>query len=240
MHRPRLLATQGSAKAGAWWRAVAWSLVLVGLLCGVQEFAGSAPNADLMFSSFVQMWGASAVPKFDAWRSLVISLGSAEDGERLKKINDFFNRRIQFKESVDIWADKDYWPTPNETLGKGAGNCTSFSLAKYYSLKLAGMSGDKLRIVYVRAGSGSAAVPSVAHMVVAYYAQPDSEPLILDNLISELRPASRRPDLFPVFSFNEEGIFDKTASTQGAPVAGVGRYSKWEAYLKKAAEQGFR
>ena len=77
-------------------------------------------------------------------------------------------------------------------------------------------------------------------MVVAYYAEPDSEPLILDNLISDLRPASRRPDLSPVFSFNEEGIFDKVVTTGSAPVAGINRYSKWESFLKKAAEQGFR
>jgi hypothetical protein len=44
----------------------------------------------------------------------------------------------------------------------------------------------------------------LSQKVLAYYALPEAEPLILDNLISELRPASRRPDLTPVFSFNAE------------------------------------
>lgn len=39
-------------------------------------------------------------------------------------------------------------------------------------------------------------------MVVAYYPAPDAEPLILDNLLTTILPASERPDLIPVFSFN--------------------------------------
>ncbi len=220
---------------------LAWCILAFAILLGLGELAIGDPNTELMLTSFTRMWGAAAVPKFEAWRTLISSLGGAGDSEKLKKINDFFNRRIVFKESIDIWADKDYWPTPNETIGRGAGNCTAYSLAKYYSLKLAGVPNGKLRMVYVRAGSGgSSTVPPVAHMVVAYYADPDSEPIILDNLISDLRPASRRPDLSPVFSFNEDGIFDKVATTSSAPVAGSSRYSKWESFLKKATEQGFR
>jgi len=218
-----------------------WGISALLMLLGLGELAIGNPNADLMLTSFIQMWGASAVPKFESWRTLISSLAGSAESDKLKKINDFFNRRILFKESIDIWADKDYWPTPNETIGRGAGNCTSYSLAKYYSLKLAGVPSEKLRMVYVKAGSvGGSTLPPVAHMVVAYYAESDSEPLILDNLISDLRPASRRPDLSPVFSFNEEGIFDKVVTTGSAPVAGINRYSKWESFLKKAAEQGFR
>lgn len=199
------------------------------------------PNPELMLASFTQLWGAPAVPKFEAWRALISSLPNKDDPDRLKKVNDFFNKRIVFKDSIDIWADKDYWPTPNETLGRGAANCTGYALAKYYSLRLAGVDNEKLRMVYVKAdidaGSG---LPATAHMVVAYYPRPDAEPLILDNLIGDIRPAGRRPDLHPVFSFSEDGIFSTANSANTASVAGVSRYSKWEAYLKKAAEQGFR
>ena len=172
---------------------------------------------------------------------MIASLANAEEAERLRKVNDFFNRRILFKDSITIWADRDYWPTPNETLGIGAGNCTSYSLAKYYSLKLAGIANGKLRMVYVRASSGgSPAVSAVAHMVVAYYAEPGSDPIILDNLISDLRVASKRTDLYPVFSFNEDGLYDKSNLVNSTPMASISRYSKWESYLKKASEQGFR
>jgi len=77
-----------------------------------------------------------------------------------------------------------------------------------------------------------------AHMVLAYYATPAAEPLILDNLISEVRPASRRPDLVPVFSFNSDGLWQGV----GAQAAGdpVSRLSRWRDVLAKARAEGFQ
>jgi hypothetical protein len=75
-------------------------------------------------------------------------------------------------------------------------------------------------------------------MVLAYHAQPGAEPLILDNLITEVRPASRRPDLSPVFSFNGEGLWQGTGSqNSGDPVA---RLSRWRDVLAKARAEGFQ
>ena len=75
-------------------------------------------------------------------------------------------------------------------------------------------------------------------MVLAYYAQPGAEPLILDNLVGEVRAASRRPDLTPVFSFNSEGLW------QGAAGAAAGdptvRLSRWREVLAKARAEGFQ
>ena len=69
-------------------------------------------------------------------------------------------------------------------------------------------------------------------MVLAWYAQPLAEPLILDNLIGEVRPASKRPDLTPVFSFNSEGLWQGTGSTSaGDPVS---RLSRWREVIAKA------
>ena len=102
------------------------------------------------------------------------------------------------------------------------------------------MTGEKLRLIYVRAKTGTAdASPTQAHMVLAYYAQPDAEPLVLDNLIGEIRPASRRPDLVPVFSFNSDGVFTGVSGKDTKPAAGVGRLSRWEDLLKRARLEGF-
>jgi predicted transglutaminase-like cysteine proteinase len=201
-----------------------------------------AVSMDVMRASYVRLWGPETVSKFDTWQGLIATLVNTDDSNRIRKVNDFFNRKVLFADSIDIWHDKDYWPTPAETLGKGMANCTGYALAKYYSLRLAGMDSAKLRLVYVRAQSGGASstTPPVAHMVVAYYPQPDSEPLILDNLIADVRPASRRPDLKPVFSFSEAGIYEGVVDATSGPVANTSRYSKWEAYLNKATEQGFR
>jgi len=77
-----------------------------------------------------------------------------------------------------------------------------------------------------------------AHMVLAWYATPDAEPLILDNLITEVRPASRRPDLTPVFSFNSDGLW-QGVGPQAAGDPSV-RLSRWREVLAKARAEGFQ
>jgi hypothetical protein len=65
---------------------------------------------------------------------------------------------------------------------------------------------------------------------------PNAEPLILDNLITDVRPASRRPDLAPVFSFNSEGLWQGVGSqTAGDPTA---RLSRWREMLVEGARRG--
>src|SRR5690625_821979 len=87
-------------------------------------------------------------------------------------------------------------------------------IAKILSLTRAGVAPHKLRFIYVRARLGGLrSTDSVAHMVLGYYATPDSEPLILDNLSGSISPASRRSDLTPVFSFNAQGIYVSGSET---------------------------
>jgi hypothetical protein len=75
-------------------------------------------------------------------------------------------------------------------------------------------------------------------MVLAYYATPDADPWVLDNLIGDVKPASRRPDLVPVFSFNSTGVFVGIAGG-GSAAAGTGRLSRWEDLLRRARAEGF-
>lgn len=168
---------------------------------------------------------------------VVASLADAEEAVRLEAINQFFNRHILFRDDQEVWQTADYWASPLETLDRGMGDCEDFAIAKYFSLLVAGVPPARLRLVYVRLQSGGAAGTTQAHMVLAYYASPQAEPMILDNLVSEIRPASRRPDLTPVFSFNSDGLWQGAgAKSVGDPVA---RLSRWRDVLAKAREQGF-
>src|SRR5690554_4361761 len=119
-----------------------------------------------------------------------------------------------------VWRRDDYWATPLEALGRGRGDCEDFVIGKYFSLVHLGVPPEKLRLIYVRAQVDGR---SVAHMVLGYYDQPDSEPLILDNLVHRIEPASRRRDLTPVFSFNAHAVFAK-----GSQSAGVDRITRWQ------------
>lgn len=198
-----------------------------------------ATDFDKLLATLTQRWGTAPIPKFNAWRAMTGNANGLSDNERLKRVNDFFNRQMRFGEDADIWNQPDYWATPMESLGQGAGDCEDFAIAKYFTLREAGVTPAKLRLIYVRASSGTAGnVSSQAHMVLAYYAQPEAEPLVLDNLINDIRPASRRPDLVPVFSFNSDGVFTGGAK-ETAPSTGTGRLSRWEDLLKRARAEGF-
>lgn len=171
------------------------------------------------------------------WDRVLKILKSDNESQKLADVNDYFNRKIRFSDDKSVWGATDYWATPIESLVKGSGDCEDFAIAKYFSLKHLGVPVNKLRITYVEAriGGPNSSI-SQAHMVLAYYPTPDAEPLILDNLLTEIRPASRRSDLKPVFSFNSEGIFQVGSNTsQGS----ASRLSRWNDLIQKMKAEGF-
>ncbi len=191
------------------------------LVCGLVLVAGvaAAPDLDRLLASFTQRWGTSSTAqRFSAWRDLVVTAVPGPESERLKRVNEFFNRHMTFGDDQVIWGQADYWATPLESLGRGAGDCEDFAIAKYFTLRMLGVESAKLRLIYVRARTGVAdSTPTQAHMVLAYYARPDAEPLVLDNLEERVRPASQRPDLIPVYSFNDEEVWVEMKGRSGSP-----------------------
>ncbi len=149
----------------------------------------------------------------------------------LEEVNSFWNNSIREAEDSIAWRREDYWATPLETLGRGMGDCEDFVIGKYFSLVHLGVPPEKLRLIYVRAQLNS---KSVAHMVLGYYDTPHSEPLILDNLNHSIRPASKRPDLTPVFSFNAEGVY-----VRGGHSGSVDRITRWQELLARMRREGF-
>lgn len=167
-------------------------------------------------------------------RNMIDKATPLEINAKLALVNGFFNSRVSYAEDQDVWGQIDYWASPLETLEKGRGDCEDYAIAKYFSLLAAGVPGEQLRMVYVRAQFQGR---SVAHMVLAHYASAEAEPSILDNLQTEVKPASARRDLQPVFSFNAEGLWSGVGSTSaGNPVA---RLSQWRDLLAKARAEGF-
>jgi predicted transglutaminase-like cysteine proteinase len=209
------------------------------VLCMV--FSGSAAQAgfelDRLLSLAGQRYGDSGTISVMAWRDVLNQTASQPEDIKLRRVNDFFNRRIRLGEDSNIWGTQDYWATPLEVLGRSQGDCEDFVIAKYASLKLLGIPTEKLRLTYVRARIGGPQRALVrAHMVLSYYPTPDDEPLVLDNLISDIRPASRRTDLTTIFGFNAEGLWIRGASPGAAGASQ--RLSKWQSVLARMREEG--
>jgi predicted transglutaminase-like cysteine proteinase len=206
------------------------------LLAAALWLGGHAPWAsdEVRMLQSAQRLGPRAIAALPLLQTMLQQAASVDDEARLEAVNVFFNRRIVFAEDSQTWAQADYWTSPIELLAQGRGDCEDYAIAKYFSLLATGMPSSRLRLVYVRAQVGA---DIQAHMVLAYYAQANAEPLILDNLITSVRPASRRPDLVPVFSFNSDGLWQGMgAQSTGDPQA---RLSRWRDVVAKARAEGF-
>lgn len=183
-----------------------------------------------LLDTVVQNYGGQAKQRLLDWQSLINDDQSSNDLERLQKVNDFFNRQ-EFISDLLLWKDKDYWATPVEFLAQNGGDCEDFSIAKYFTLKKLGIDENKLNLTYAKAVE-----LNQAHMVVTYYEQPEAEPLVLDNLIDEIKPASLRPDLLPVFSFNGIGLWLAKERGRGKLVGNSSRYKHWQDLLGRMPE----
>ena len=95
------------------------------------------------------------------------------------------------------------------------------------------MSGEKMRIMYVRARGWD-----VPHMVLTYYPTANAEPMILDNLVTKIKTATQRRDLTPVYSFNAEGLWLAKERGRGQRVGSSGRISLWRDLTAKMAREG--
>ena len=154
------------------------------------------------------------------------------------RVNEFFNLRVRYVEDRITWKQEDYWATPLETLARRQGDCEDYSIAKFITLLLAGVNMDKLRITYVKAQvGGRQSSRFVAHMVLAYYPTPKANPLVLDNIIPRVLPASQRTDLKPVFGFNSKGIWVGAASAPASKNPGA-KLSRWRDLLLRMQNDG--
>jgi len=150
---------------------------------------------------YVSRFGNEAGMRLGLWRERIGNRRLAEmnDRQRLEFVNRLANR-IPYAEDAQHWGVAEYWATPAEFVASDGGDCDDYAIAKYFALIELGIAPEKLRMTYVRALHAQ----SISHhMVLAYYPQPEADPLILDNLVDEILPAERRPDLLPVLSFND-------------------------------------
>jgi len=175
--------------------------------------------------------GKEAPARFTAWEDLIHNDKSPSDREKLEKVNKFFNSRILFVNDIDLWGVKDYWATPLEFLCKKAGDCEDFAIAKYFTLKAMGVAEEKLNIAYVKAIQYN-----IAHMVLTYYSEPGAEPLVIDNLIDSIDPASKRTDLMPIFSFNGLGLWTAKERGKGKMAGSADRLKPWQGLMQKMSE----
>ncbi len=181
---------------------------------------------DAQIGKLAESFGPVARERLTSWRTLMNNPKNRvlNDRQKLELVNDFINRTT-FKSDREHWGKEDYWATPVEFLSTNGGDCEDFSIAKYFTLRAIGVADDKLQITYVK----EIKVYNEAHMVLAYFATADAEPLILDNINKAIQPASTRTDLIPVYSFNGSGLWlAKEQTGRGQSVGSSDRIGHWK------------
>jgi predicted transglutaminase-like cysteine proteinase len=216
------------------------AIIALAVFCTYSTFAvlGRGFNFDHQIQLAGQRYGAHGRQTIEQWSNLLQSLQGSGRSEQVRQVNDFVNKHLTYTEDNEAWGVDDYWATPLESLGRGVGDCEDYAIAKYFSLLILGVPVDNLRITYVRAQTGSPNNPNfIAHMVLAYYPTVESEPLILDNLVGNVLPASQRSDLYPIFGFNSAGLWVGAAkSSSGSSTA---QLSHWRDTLARMHADGF-
>jgi len=184
-----------------------------------------------IFDRVEKDYDEDARERVEEWQELVINEENNSEKDKLHTVNRFFNR-IRFVDDMRVWKQKDYWATPVEFLGRNAGDCEDFTIAKYFTLRALGIPAEKLRLMYVRALR-----LKQSHMVLAYFETPDAMPLVLDNINKKILPANYRRDLQPIYSFNGDGLWAAKAQGRGRKIKEKGSHSSWES-LKNRIERG--
>lgn len=169
-------------------------------------------------------YGDGAKLRVSHWQNLIQRYKSASEKDKLEVVNRHFNQ-MRFSNDLQVWGVEDYWATPVEFLVAASGDCEDFSMAKYFTLKAMGVPVERMRLTYVKATLPGQGVQ--AHMVLNYLPNPEAEPVVLDNLIDDIRPASQRTDLLPVYSFNGDGLWLSKQRGQGQRVGDATRLSVW-------------
>lgn len=162
-----------------------------------------------------------------AWQALIASHQVNPELDRVRRVNEFLNQ-MRYVEDSDNWGVRDYWATPREFVAANGGDCEDFAIAKYFTLQAMGVPEARLQMVY--AMSLPQAEP---HMVLYYYPEEQSTPVVLDNRANQLKRVTSRTDLHPVYSFNRRGYWlngpDGRQRYLGAPSS----LSRWKGVLQR-------
>ncbi len=187
--------------------------------------------SDEFLQQIAQDYGRRASKRFEYWDELIQSSQQLPDLEKLQLVNKFFNS-VRYASDQDNWGEEDYWATPIEFLAINSGDCEDYTLAKYFTLRALGVADEKLRLTYVKAIR-----LNQAHMVLTYYADISSEPLVLDNLTNAIKPASSRPDLQPVYSFNGDDLWLSKERGRGQLIGKADKLDQWALFLTRQRKE---
>jgi predicted transglutaminase-like cysteine proteinase len=130
----------------------------------------------------------------------LVEIARAREGRaRLGEINRAINLAIRPRHDLAQHGEPDVWTSPLATLGRGAGDCEDYAIAKFVALQRAGVASDDLRIVILRD-----TFRGDYHAVTA--ARLDGRWLMLDNRRMAMVADADVRNLQPRFAIGPQGV----------------------------------
>jgi predicted transglutaminase-like cysteine proteinase len=130
------------------------------------------------------------------WKKIIAQVKDEDLKTKLKSVNSIMNAHPYILDQVN-WGKPDYWATPFEFLRKN-GDCEDYAIAKFYALRDSGVPTDQMRIVALHDLN-----LGLGHAILIVYV--DGTPMVLDNQIRTVVPASSIKHYKPVYSVNDTG-----------------------------------
>lgn len=143
-------------------------------------------------------YGETAKKRLRSLQKMIGDSRNLPEHERLVCVNNFFNQ-VPYQNDKVCWGVSDYWATPSEMLGVGKADCEDYAIAKFFTLIEMGIPEEKLFLTYVLTDNAKK-----KHMVLAYFTDEFSAPLILDNRAIDIAPEKIDKDYIPLYRFNLE------------------------------------
>jgi predicted transglutaminase-like cysteine proteinase len=132
----------------------------------------------------------------------IVETGRKVDGRaRLGWVNRAVNLIIRPMSDWAQYGYAQYWASPLQTLGSGAGDCKDYAIVKFAILRQLGIDQDDLRLVIVYDSSRQ-----TEHEVVAV--RHEQQWLILDNLTMSVLDARQIGRYYPLFVLDYRGARD--------------------------------
>jgi len=147
---------------------------------------------------------------------------------QLNKVNFQLNRLLPQYDSV-IHHKEDIWATPKEFLTIGYGDCEDYVIIKYYSLLKLGFDEKKLFLTIVKERYKGG-----LHMVLSYFKEKKSSPLILDNLSFRILSLAERVDLEVIYFINNTGVYEQKSNKNLKKISY--KYKEFEELKRKVAK----
>ena len=191
-------------------------------------FAVPATHAGDDFLQMLRIkYGADAALRGHQLGLLLEQLRSAPKGEQLHRINRFFNA-FRFRADNKQWAHEDYWASPVEFIGRFAGDCEDYAIAKYFALRWLGVASETMQLSYVHNS-----LRDQFHVVLQVRAEDGAEVMILDNMNPHVLPASQRQELTKIVGFGETHIAVTLPGGGERKFSRAGRWSvrQWDGVL---------